>query len=80
MTFKTLTGRLSVYLQDLFREGENKNYFLRSNNKKLSRPKQRTKFLKQSFSYLAAQRWNELADDITRDIDKLSLTSFIRRL
>ena len=79
-TFKALTGRLPDYLQYLFRKSENKNYFLRSNNKKLSLPKPRTNFLKQSFSYRAAQRWNELADDITRDIDKLSLTSFIRRL
>ena len=80
MTFKALTGRSPDYLQDLFRKSENKNYSLRSNNKKLSLPKPRTNFLKQSFSYRAAQRWNELADDITRDIDKLSLTSFIRRL
>ncbi len=79
-TFKALTGRLPDYLQYLFRKSENKNYFLRSNNKKLSLPKPKTNFLKQSFSYRAAQRWNELADDITRDIDKLSLTSFIRRL
>ncbi len=80
MTFKAITGRLPDYLQDLFRKSENKNYSLRSNNKKLSLPKPRTNFLKQSFSYRAVQRWNELADDITRDIDKLSLTSFIRRL
>ncbi len=80
MTFKALTGRLPDYLQDLFRKDENKNYSLRRNNKKLSLPKPRTNFLKQSFSYRAAQRWNELADDIKRDIDKLSLISFIRRL
>ena len=35
-----------------------------------------TNFLKQSFSYRAAQRWNELVDDTTRGIDNLTLTSF----
>ena len=55
MTFKALNSRLPDYLQNLFKKSENRNYSLRSNNKKLSSPKPRTNFLKQSFSYLAAQ-------------------------
>ena len=61
MTFKALTGRLSDYLQDLFRKSENKNY-----SQEIISGKPRTNFLKQSLiSYRAALRWNELADDIT---------------
>ena len=59
MTFKALTGRLADYLQDLFRKRDNKNYSLRSSNKKLSLPKPRTNFIKQSFSYRAAQRCSQ---------------------
>ena len=61
--------RLPVNIKDLFIEKvERNNYPLRSNyNNELSL-KQRTDFPKQSFSHRAAQRWNELADNITQNI------------
>ena len=44
------------------------------------RPKPRTNFLKRSFSYRAAQGWNELSDEVTNNIQDLSLPDFKRRL
>jgi hypothetical protein len=44
-------------------------------------PKPRTNFLKRSFSYRAAQGWNELSDEVlTNNIQDLSLPDFKRRL
>jgi hypothetical protein len=60
MMFKALTNRLPEYVQNFFTKCENCNYSLRSNNVKLSLPQPRTNFLKRSFSYRAAQGWNEL--------------------
>lgn len=78
MTFKALTNRQPKYVQDFFTTCENSNYSLRSNNVKLSLPKPKTNFLKRSFSYRAAQRWNELSHDITSNIQDFSLSSFKR--
>ena len=64
MTFKALTNRLPDYVQNFFKKSENCNYSLRSNNIKLSLPKPKTNFLKRSFSYRAAQGWNELSNEI----------------
>ena len=80
MTFKALTNRLPDYVQNFFKTSENCNYSLRSNNIKLSLPKPKTNFLKRSFSYRAAQGWNELSDEITKNIQDLSLTHFKRLL
>ena len=80
MTFKALTNRLPDYVQNFFTKCENSNYSLRSNNVKLSLPKPRTNFLKRSFSYRAAQGWNELSDEVTNNIQDLSLPDFKRRL
>ncbi len=80
MTFKALTNRLPDYVQNFFTRCENSNYSLRSNNVKLSLPKPRTNFLKRSFSYRAAQGWNELSDEVTNNIQDLSLLDFKRRL
>ena len=80
MTFKALTNRLPDYVQNFFKTSENCNYSLRSNNIKLSLPKPKTNFLKRSFSYRAAQGWNELSDEITKNIQDLSLTDFKRLL
>ena len=80
MTFKALTNRLPDYVQNFFTRCENSNYSLRSNNVKLSLPKPRTNFLKRSFSYRAAQGWNELSDEVTNNIQDLSLPDFKRRL
>ena len=74
MTFKALTNRLPDYVQNFFKTSENCNYSLRSNNIKLSLPKPKTNFLKRSLSYRAAQGWNELSDEITKNIQDLSLT------
>ena len=75
-----LTNRLPDYVQNFFKTSENCNYSLRSNNIKLSLPKPKTNFLKRSFSYRAAQGWNELSDEITKNIQDLSLTHFKRLL
>ena len=80
MTFKALTNRLPDYVQNFFKTSENCNYSLRSNNIKLSLPKPKTNFLKRSLSYRAAQGWNELSDEITKNIQDLSLTHFKRLL
>ena len=80
MTSKALTNRLPDYVQNFFTRCENSNYCLRSNNVKLSLPKPRTNFLKRSFSYRAAQGWNELSDEVTNNIQDLSLPDFKRRL
>ena len=84
MTFKALTNRLPDYVQNFFKKSENCNYSLRlrSNNIKLSWPEPKTSFLKRSlsFSYRAAQGWNELSDEITKNIQDLSLIHFKRLL
>ena len=80
MTFKALTNRLPDYVQNFFQKRENSKYFLRSNNVNLSLPKPKTNFLKRSFSYKAARGWNELSDEITKNIQNLSLLYFKRLL
>ncbi len=80
MTFKALTNRLPDYVQNFFTRCENSNYSLRSNNVKPSLPKPRTNFLKRSFSYGAAHGWNELSDEVTNNIQDLSLPDFKWRL
>ena len=59
MPFKALTDRLPIYLQELFIKCNNDNYYLRNNNSKLALPKPKTNFFKRSFSYRAAQGWNQ---------------------
>ena len=76
MTFKVLTNRLPDYVQNFFKKSENCNYSLRSNNIKLSLPKPKTNFLKRRFSYRAAQGWNELSNEITKNIQDLSYNPF----
>ena len=80
MSFKALTDRLPIYLQELFIKCNNDNYYLRSNNSKLALPKPKTNFLKRSFSYRAAQGWNELPNSITDNFDELSLSAFKQRI
>ena len=80
MTFKALTGRLPPYITDIFTKCHNEKYSLRSNNNKLLLQKPNTNFLKRSFSYRAAKSWNELPDEITGDINTLSIASFKRRI
>ena len=80
MSFKALTDRLPTYLQELFIKCNNNNYYLRSNNSRLALPKPKTNFLKRSFSYRAAQGWNELPNSITENFDELSLSAFKRRI
>ena len=80
MTFKALTNRLPDYVQNFFKKSKNSNYSLRSNNVKLLLPKPKTNFLKRSFSYRAAKGWNELSDEITENIQNLSLPYFKRLL
>ena len=80
MTFKALTGRLPQHISDIFTKCHNENYSLRSNNNKLLLQKPNTNFLKRSFSYRAAKSWNELSDEITGDINTLSIASFKKRI
>ena len=80
MSFKAVTDRLPTYLQELFSKCNNDNYYLRSNNSKLALPKPKTNFLKRSFSYRAAQGWNELPNSITENFDELSLSAFKQRI
>ena len=65
MSFKALTDRLPINLQESFI--------------KLALRKPKTNFLKRSFSYRAAQGWNELPNSITENFDELSLSAFKRR-
>ena len=76
MTFKALTNRLPDYVQNFFQKSENSKYSLRSNNVKLSLPKPKTNFLKRSFSYRAAKGWNDLSDEMTKNVQNLSLPYF----
>ena len=80
MSFKALTDRLPTYFQELFIKCNNDNYYHRSNNSKLALPKPKTNFLKRSFSYRAAQGWNELQNSITENFDELSLSAFKRQI
>ena len=76
MTFKGLANRLPDYAQNFFKKSKNSKYSPRSNNVELSLPKPKTNFLRRSFSYRAAKRWNELSDEITKNIQNLSLPYF----
>ena len=76
MTFKALTNRLPHYAQNSLKISENSNYSLSSNYVKLSLPKPKTNLLKRSFSYRAAKGWNELSDEITKNVQNLSLPYF----
>ena len=80
MTFKALTNRLPDYAQNFFQKSENSKYSLRSNNDKLSLPRPKTNFLKRSFSYRTAKGWDKLSDEITENIQNLSLPYFKRLL
>ena len=46
---------------------------------KLSLPRPETNFLKRSFSHRAAKGWNKLSDEITKNIQNLSLP-YLKRL
>ncbi len=60
MTFKAIEGLLPDNIVQLFHTCENSGYELRSNNLKLSQPKPKTNFLKNSFSYRGAACWNNI--------------------
>ena len=60
MTFKAIKGLLPDNIVQLFHTCENSGYELRSNNLKLSQPKPKTNFLKNSFSYRGAACWNNI--------------------
>ena len=68
MSFKALTDRLPVIF---------KNHSLNAiYNDDYCLPN----FLKRSFSYRAAQAWNEFSNSITEDTDEISLYAFKRRI
>ena len=64
MTFKAIKGIVPDYLIPTINLNENANYQLRSNNRNIYLPKPNTNFLKNSFSYGGAMRWNNLPNHI----------------
>ncbi len=60
MTFKAIKGLLPEYILQLFHTCENSGYEVRSNNLKLSQPKPKTNFLRNSFSYRGTACWNNI--------------------
>ena len=61
--FKILNGIAPDYLQDLFSIRTTK-YNVRNLEMKLNLPKPTTNYLKKSFSYSAASRWNSLPNNL----------------
>ena len=64
MTFKAIKGIVPDYLIPTINLNGNANYQLRSNNRNIYLPKPKTNFLKNSFSYRGAMRWNNLPNHI----------------
>ena len=63
MMFKSLNEQAPVYLQNLFHE-RSTDYDLRNSFHKLTLPRPRTNYLKQSFSYSGALLWNSLPENM----------------
>ena len=68
MTFKAINGMLPEYITQLFHTCENSGYVLRSSNLKLSQPKPKTNFLKNSFSYRGAAYWNNIPKNLLKTL------------
>ena len=68
MTFKAINGMLPEHVTQLFHTCENSGYVLRSSNLKLSQPKPKTNFLKNSFSYRGAAYWNNIPIDLLKTL------------
>jgi hypothetical protein len=68
MTFKAINGMLPEYIKQLFHTWENSDYVLRSSNLKLSQPKPKTNFLKNSFSYRGAAYWNNIPKNLLKTL------------
>ena len=68
MTFKAINGMLPEYVTQLFHTCENSGYVLRSSNLKLSQPKPKTNFLKNSFSYRGAAYWNSIPINLLKTL------------
>ena len=68
MTFKAINGMLPEYITQLFHTCENSGYVLRSSNLKLSQPKPKTNFLKNSFSYRGAAYWNSIPINLLKTL------------
>ena len=71
MTFKAIKGLLPEYIVQLFHTCENSGYELRSNNLKLSQPKPRTNFLKNSFSYRRAACRNNIPTSLLNRLEEI---------
>ena len=66
MMFKSLNKQAPVYLQNLFVQfyERSTDHDLRNFFRKLTLPRPRTNYLKQSFSYSAALLWNSLPENV----------------
>lgn len=63
MMFKSLSGLVPVYLNELFSE-RHTDYDLRDSFRKLNLPKPRANYLKRSFSYSGSLLWISLPKSI----------------
>ena len=63
MMFKSPNEQAAVYLQNLFHE-RSTDYDLRNSFRKLTLPRPRAIYLKQSFSYSGAWLWNSLPENV----------------
>ena len=66
MMFKSLNKQAPVYLQNLFVlfHERSTDHDLRNSFRKLTLPRPRTNYLKQSFSYSGALLWNSLPENV----------------
>ena len=61
LMFKTMNKLVPSYIQSLFQKRSNSAYNIRNQENKLSLPRPRTEYLKNSFSYSGAMLWNCLS-------------------
>ena len=73
MTFGAINGMLPEYIKQLFHTCENSDYVLRSSNLKLSQPKPKTNFLKNSFSYRGGAYWNNIPKKLVENPIPISI-------
>ena len=68
ITFKVINGMLPEYVTQLFHTCENSGYVLRRSNLKLSQPKPKTNFLRNSFLYRGAAYWNNIPINLLKTL------------
>jgi hypothetical protein len=80
MAFKVINGMLPEYVTQLFHTCENSGYVLRSSNLKLSQPKPKTNFLRNSFSYSGAAYWNNIPINLLKTLSESTSLKSVHHL